>query len=243
MKKSISIILVNLITMVRIIGVFSLLPIYLNYGGVAAAVLSITCYLTDVIDGMLARKKEVSTFFGSMFDGIADKLFTIANLIVLVTITKYAIIPILFEVGIVVIQYIKYSNNINVQSSKIGKIKTWIIGITVIVLYLVTDISSLSFLNNSFIYKIETMNQNTLLGIIFIPLYLFEILTLISYLKVEKLPKRPELEKIDIKLKKVHNFKDSFDNFCTIWLNHDFYIKYKDCAELKTIRKYLKNNR
>lgn len=241
MKKIISIIVVNIITMLRIIGLLFLLPIYNNYGGIATAIFSVCCYLTDVIDGALARKAKVSTFFGSMMDGIADKLFTIANLIVLLSITKYAIIPIAFELMIVIIQSIKYSRNINVQSSKMGKIKTWIIGLTVITLYLVTDYRFINIFSNNIKYYLQ--NSNYILMFISIPLYIFEILTLISYLKVDKKTTKVELKEIDFKLRKVHNFKDYLFNFNTVWLNHDFYIKYKDCAELKTIRKYLKDNR
>ena len=75
MKKVGAIVVVNLLTTVRIIGVICLLPIYLRYGGVAAALLSIACYFTDFIDGLIARKCHASTFFGSTYDGVADKMF------------------------------------------------------------------------------------------------------------------------------------------------------------------------
>ena len=81
--KKFMLIFVNLLTMVRIIGVFMMIPVYFNYGGLYAAILSICCYLTDCIDGFLARKFHVATFFGSMFDGVADKLFSCSNLIIL----------------------------------------------------------------------------------------------------------------------------------------------------------------
>ena len=82
--KKFMLIFVNLLTMLRIIGVFMMIPVYFNYGGLYAAILSICCYLTDCIDGFLARKFHVATFFGSMFDGVADKLFSCSNLIILV---------------------------------------------------------------------------------------------------------------------------------------------------------------
>ena len=124
MRKLIAILLVNLLTTLRIVGVFLLVPIYHRYGGVSAAKLSIGCYFTDLLDGVIARKCKVSTFFGSCYDGVADKAFTCANLLVLFTITKWAIVPILFEIAIIGIQTIKYQQNENVQSSKAGKLKT-----------------------------------------------------------------------------------------------------------------------
>ncbi|MBE6148678.1 MAG: hypothetical protein E7167_04265 [Firmicutes bacterium] len=244
MKKIVAIILVNMLTTVRIIGVICLLPIYLKHGGAAAALLSIGCYLTDWIDGIIARKCHVSTFFGSVFDGVADKMFSVANLIVLFTITKYAIVPILFEAAIIVIQTIKYHRNENVQSSKVGKLKTWIISLTVITLYLLIDIRSLTFLPASFIRGVLNLNQVHLFGVTFIPLYIFEVLTLLSYLKFLKHPvEKIKYPKIKIKLKPATTFKNKIDNFCTLWLNNEFYEKYKDCAGLKQIKKSIKENR
>ena len=169
MKKIIAIILVNMLTMVRIIGVVCLVPIYLKHGGTAAAIFSIGCYFTDWIDGIIARRCHVSTFFGSVFDGVADKMFSVANLIVLFTITKYAIVPIIFEAAIIIIQTIKYHRNENVQSSKAGKLKTWVISLTVIILYFLIDIRSLTFLPITFIRSVLQCNQVHLFGYIFIP--------------------------------------------------------------------------
>lgn len=45
--KKFMLIFVNLLTMVRIIGVFMMIPVYFNYGGLYAAILSICCYLTN----------------------------------------------------------------------------------------------------------------------------------------------------------------------------------------------------
>lgn len=246
MKKLIAIILVNLLTTIRIIGVFCLLPIYLKYGGVAAAILSIACYLTDLIDGALARKCHVATFFGSGFDGLADKLFSCANLVVLFTITKYAIIPILFELTIIIIQYIKFEKNINVKSSFVGKAKTWVVSLTVITLYLLIDINSLTFLPSSFISYINSIDKMTLYGVVFIPLYIFEILTVYSYLKfLEKYDPKDDIviPEIDLKLKPATSLKNRFDNFCAFWLNNEFYEKYKDADGLKKIRKVIKESK
>ena len=246
MKKISAILIVNILTTFRIIGVFCLLPIYLKLGGAAAACLSIACYLTDLIDGLLARAWHVSTFFGSAFDGVADKSFSVANLIVLFTITKFAIVPILFEFAIIVIQTIKYHRNENVQSSKVGKLKTWIISLTVIILYFLVDIKSLHFLPDTFVNFIISLDQIHLLGIVFIPLYVFEVLTVISYLfflKNIKEDKKIEYPKIEITLKPAISLKNRFDNFCTMWLNPEFYDKYKDCAGLKEIHLSIKKNR
>lgn len=246
MKKMIAMIVVNLLTTVRILGVICLLPIYLNYGGVAAALLSIGCYFTDWIDGIIARKCHAATFFGSTYDGVADKMFSIANLILLFTITKYAIVPILFEAAIIIIQTIKYHRNENIQSSKVGKLKTWIISLTVILLYLLIDIKALTFLPESFVSSVVALDQARFFGLVFAPLYIFEVLTILSYLVFLKKGEdnsKPKYPAIDIKLKPSTSWKNRFDNFCLLWLNNDFYEKYKDCAGLKEIHLSIKYNR
>ena len=243
MARIVAFLIVNALTMVRIIGVFCLVPIYHSHGGVAAAVLSILCYFTDFIDGMLARKCKVVSFFGSMFDGVADKAFTVANLLVLLTITKFALIPILFEIAIVVIQTIKFRKEINVQGSMTGKIKTWIIALTVISLYLVTDIKNISFLSNDFIILISSVNQNLLIGVLSIPIIIFEVLTIISYLlflksynPIEKM----DMPNVEMFLIKPKSYKDKVKNYLTVWLNYDFYLKYKDSCGLNNILKQVK---
>ena len=55
MAKIVAFLFVNALTMVRIIGVFCLVPIYHSHGGVVAALLSIMCYFTDLLDGIIAR--------------------------------------------------------------------------------------------------------------------------------------------------------------------------------------------
>ena len=127
---------------------------------------------------------------------------------------------------IVLIQFIKLEKNINIQSSKLGKIKTIVMSITVIIVYIVTDINKLSFLGNNIIDFINNINSNILYGIIFIPLYIFEVLSLYSYLKFLKTydsNKKVVLPPINISLKPKTTLKNRFDNFCTIWLNNEFY--------------------
>ena len=220
--KKFMLIFVNLLTMVRIIGVFMMIPVYFNYGGLYAAILSICCYLTDCIDGFLARKFHVATFFGSMFDGVADKLFSCSNLIILFKVTKYSIASIIFELAVVLIQFIKFQK-----------------------IYLVTDINSLTFLSNDFINYINKINSNILYLTLFTPLYIFQILTLYSYLKFLRtydITSKEDIPVVDINLKPKTSIKNRWDNFVTIWLDNDFYEKYKDSQGLKGIRKEIKHN-
>ena len=60
--------IVNLITLLRVIGTIFLIPYYRCFGSLKAGLFSLICNVTDVFDGSLARKWKVSTFFGSLFD-------------------------------------------------------------------------------------------------------------------------------------------------------------------------------
>lgn len=246
MKKISAIILVNLLTAIRVFGVICLIPLFHNEGGVAAAILSLFCYFTDFLDGIIARKAHVSTFFGSAFDGAADKIFSIANLIILFSITKYSIFPIVCEVLIVLIQALKFSKNINVKSSLMGKAKTWVVSLTVIALYLISDIQNATFLGANIINKIATLNKTYLYGCMFIPLYIFEVLTIFSYIKLNEKDVATynlELKDVQIKLRPKNSFKNRIYNFCEFWLNNEFYEEYKDSAGLRQIRRYVKDHR
>ena len=180
-----------------------------------------------------------------MFDCVADKLFSCSNLIILFKVTKYSIASIIFELAVVLIQFIKFQKNINVKTSKIGKIKTIVMSITVILIYLVTDINSLTFLSNDFINYINKINSNILYLTLFTPLYIFQILTLYSYLKFLRTydtTSKEDIPVVDINLKPKTSIKNRWDNFVTIWLDNDFYEKYKDSQGLKGIRKEIKHN-
>ena len=105
--------IINLLTFIRIIGTIILLPVYYHYGSLAVAGISFICYITDCLDGLLARKFNASTFFGALFDGVADKMLTIMNFIVLFLITPYALIPIIIELLIMLVESIKNFLNKN----------------------------------------------------------------------------------------------------------------------------------
>ena len=76
-------------------------------------------------------------------------------------------------------------------------------------------------------------------------LYIFQILTLYSYLKFLRtydITSKEDIPVVDINLKPKTSIKNRWDNFVTIWLDNDFYEKYKDSQGLKGIRKEIKHN-
>ena len=78
MKKQVA----NLITFCRILGSIGLLfcPVFSD----SFYVLYLFCGLTDMVDGIIARKTNAASEFGARLDTIADFLFVIASFVKLV---------------------------------------------------------------------------------------------------------------------------------------------------------------
>ena len=129
MKKTGSIIIVNAITMSRVIGTF-LLP-FINFKLTAEQLVAyiIILLLTDSIDGILARRLKVSTLFGALLDTLADKLLAIATLIILAKDYPIMWLPIISEVIITLINVLSGTKGATVESTMLGKVKTWVLGI------------------------------------------------------------------------------------------------------------------
>ncbi len=228
--------LTNFVTLLRVIGIFLLIPVYKSYGGLATFILSALCFLTDLIDGLMARKFKCSSFFGSIFDAVSDKAFLIINMLLLMSITPFAIIPIIIEVSIALVQSFKYQQNIVVQSSIFGKAKMWVAGITISLSYLLVDSEFISSLIPKLGNIINSTNKDVIFFIVLLPFILIGVITLIDYIKeyfVKKNKITPEKikekEKLDMHLaKEIKNVDLVYALF-----DHKFYEKYKDRGNLK----------
>ena len=192
--------------------------------------------MTDFIDGFLARNLNASTFFGSLFDALSDKAFLVINLLLLMSISPYAIILIIFELTIALIQSIKYNIGMNIKSNIFGKIKMWVAGLIISVWYLLTDYKVIHHFN------INNLNNKTFL-IIFIPLFIIEVITIISYI-IEYFSDKNKLDKkIIAKRKKEEEklYKEIKNvSFWDLMFEHDYYEKYKDYGNLKLLRSLTK---
>ena len=244
-KKWFYFIITNFITFLRVIGIFALIPVYKNFGGLACFLLSSFCFLTDCLDGLLARKLQSSTFFGSLFDALSDKAFLVVNMFLLMSMTEFAIIPILLELSIAMVQSYKYEKQMNIQANIIGKTKMWVAGICISLSYILLDqrfISSLGLLGN----QIKQIPETGLLSIVLVPLVLSEIVTLISYIveyfgfkhqmTIDCLQKKAQEEEKIMQAMREISLKD-------LMFNHKYYEIYKDQGNLKLIRSLAKRNK
>lgn len=247
----------NFFTALRVAGIICLIPVFKLYGGAATAMLSAGCFATDFIDGTLARKLKSSTFFGSLFDGISDKAFLIVNMLLLMSITPLAIIPIIAELGIAGVQSLKYQNNMNVQSNIFGKVKMWVAGITVTLAYLLVDPTFINYLGADIASKIAGLGDIKLFGAVLSPLVLSELLTLGSYVKElldgknkeevldeekETVVEETKKEKEEEKREELEETLENMD-LKDMLFDHEFYEKFKDEGNLKLIRSFAKRKK
>ena len=119
----------NILTILRIIGMFPLFYLIINNGPTFSNFIFFTILgLTDFLDGYIARKYNQITNFGKIADGIADKLLMFGTTIALL-ITK--IIPywtlIIFIREIIALTYAGFhiaKDKVIVKPSIYGKLKT-----------------------------------------------------------------------------------------------------------------------
>lgn len=245
-KKKFNFLITNFVTLLRVIGIFALIPVYKIYGGFTTFMLSASCFLTDCIDGLMARELKSSTFFGSLFDALSDKAFLVINMILLMKISPLAIIPIIFELGIAYVQSVKYNKGMNIKSNMFGKVKMWVAGIVISLSYLLVDKTFLNYLGTSLAIKMNELNEIKLFSVLFIPLVLSEILTLGSYVKEyfdENKKMTPEFIKTKEEEEKKVEEEISNVSFKKIMFEHEYYEKYKDYGNLKLVRTLSKKNR
>ncbi len=188
-KKEIAI--VNSITGLRFLASFLVVPIFKALGGISAAIFSAIFLLTDAIDGKLARKWKVSTFFGSIFDGATDKAFCIMALGILMAINPLVFsIPLLMELGILIVQNKKMHKGLNVKSNFIGKVKMWALSLSTVGSMIAVDLLNMPFIldyiKNAALDKVVSIKEFLILLGINLPAIIFQALTLRSYSKESK---------------------------------------------------------
>lgn len=131
-------------------------------------------FLTDAFDGAIARKLNVQSQFGADLDAICDKLLIAGIALPIIVTNPFMLINVLFEVLISITNIKAKLNNKNPKSSMLGKIKTWILSLTIL---------------SGYITSLFNINLTLLKSILMItPTVLFQTATYISYLKNNNKP-------------------------------------------------------
>jgi len=133
----------NILTLVRIVMVPIMVVIYyLGFDGwnYWAAGIFIAASLTDLLDGMLARKMGLVSDFGKFMDPIADKLLVTAALLILIewgkTSAWVAVILIGREFIISAFRMLAANKGVVIAAGWSGKVKTVVqlVGISIVLL-------------------------------------------------------------------------------------------------------------
>ncbi len=134
----------NKLTMLRVLLVpLFIACFYLNvsWWSYGAAVIFVAAYFTDMLDGKIARKRNLITDFGKLMDPMADKLLSTSALIMLTAVDMLnpiaTIIIVAREFFISAFRLVAVEKGIVIAASKLGKAKTMsqFIAITMVLLH------------------------------------------------------------------------------------------------------------
>lgn len=160
----------NLLTFFRAIApipiniFFFIGNIYASLGVCAVAA------ITDLFDGKIARKFNIKSQFGADLDAICDKILIGGIALPIIIQNPIMIINILLEAGISATNINARLKGNEIKSTMIGKIKTWILSITVLLGYLPPLLNINVSLLTAFLATI--------------PATIFQSATLIKYLEI-----------------------------------------------------------
>ena len=149
----------NKLTVLRMIMipffvVFMLTDLGGTYGKYIALAIFVIASLTDLLDGKIARKRNLVTNFGKFMDPLADKLLVCSALICLVEMDRLAawmvIVIISREFIISGFRLIASDNGVVIAASYWGKFKTTFQMVMIILLIL--DLPSLWMVTQTFIW-------------------------------------------------------------------------------------------
>ena len=133
----------NKLTLMRVLtipAVVTLLSINTPGCRVAATVLFIFASITDWLDGYLARKRGIVTDFGKFLDPVADKLLVLCTMITLTGLGQlpaWVCVVVLFrELMVDGLRLVAVQKGIVIAAGKLGKIKTTLQMVLLIVLLL-----------------------------------------------------------------------------------------------------------
>lgn len=145
----------NILTVIRFFLVFPLIFFAYQEDYIIAAIIFTISGITDVLDGIIARKFNLISDFGKLMDPLADKLNQISIIAVLTIkgIIPFWILGILLakELSMILGASFLYEKNTVVSSSWYGKLATVILYIAV-VLSLIGNALKIDFLIKYYIY-------------------------------------------------------------------------------------------
>lgn len=123
----------NIITISRIISLVLGFIFFIKDNIILSLVFYIYGAVSDMIDGYLARRLDAYSKMGQYLDAISDKLYFLSLIIILLLNKNYLIIiPLIMEIIISIINYLMIKKKKKVFTERVGKYKTTLLMITLI---------------------------------------------------------------------------------------------------------------
>lgn len=126
----------NILTCSRALAPFIVTPLVLTGNIIPGLITGAILASTDFFDGKLARKWHAESEFGTLIDPIVDKIFSITLLITGAILNPILIVNILPEIAISINNAKAFSEDKKVESSLIGKLKTWLLSINILLSFI-----------------------------------------------------------------------------------------------------------
>lgn len=148
----------NILSSSRLLSPLILIPLILS-GNLLGAVVALSCFfLTDALDGFLARKWHVQSELGAKIDAVADKVILSSLLIPIVITNPIMLITLILEGVIGSINIARKVNGGNPKTVQIGRIKMIIISLFMVFCYINKLVNIPKFLFDIF-FSINTLFQ------------------------------------------------------------------------------------
>ncbi len=228
--KYFEIFIVNLITLIRLIGAFTLPFIYHHSGPSVVSFYIILLFLTDAVDGFLARTLKVSTFFGSFMDAFSDKLLNTISFIILGLEYNIMFAPLIIEISILYTSYSTYRYGGNVKTSMIGKLKTIILDVLVISSFILLSLPNI--VNKPIIVINLIEKTNIIIHIFALVIIIFCLLTLYDYMNKNKIArKNPKC----IEIKNEQRNRKPIKMIISHLFDTEYYKKHKNKSIMKQL--------
>lgn len=124
----------NIITISRIISLILGFIFFVNDKIILSIIFYVYGGISDAFDGYFARKLSAYTKFGQYLDAISDKLYFLSLIIILLIYGNYLVIlPLIMEIIISIVNYLVLKKNKKVFTERVGKFKTTLLMIDLII--------------------------------------------------------------------------------------------------------------
>lgn len=123
----------NIITISRIVSLILGFVFFIKNKIILSLIFYIYGAVSDALDGYFARKLSAYSKFGQYLDAISDKLYFLSLIIILLIYKYYLMVtPLIIELIISVINYLILKKNKKVFTERVGKFKTTLLIIDLI---------------------------------------------------------------------------------------------------------------